>query len=187
MLSEIVKDVFKLTGFSNIYFLKKENLLIDAGHLSDELMIKEQLSKVISLSKVKNVLFTHLHYDHISNFHLFKNANFYASKQCILCLEKNKYETILLKPMAERFDVVLKDVKSLSLPSYLEVIYTPGHTLGSICLYHKKEKILFSGDTLFKNGVGRTDFTFSSPEQLYNSLKKLENLDVKFLCAGHDY
>jgi len=57
-----------------------------------------------------------------------------------------------------------------------EVIPTPGHTPGSVCFYFPKEKILFSGDTLFADGVGRTDLSYSSPNDLQNSLKKLAQL-----------
>ncbi len=51
----------------------------------------------------------------------------------------------------------------------LEVIHTPGHSLGSICLY--KEGHLFAGDTLFARSVGRTDLPHSAPELLINSIE----------------
>ncbi|NCP98563.1 hypothetical protein GW820_06830, partial [archaeon] len=53
MIEEIYKDVFKITGESNLYFLKEENLLIDTGYPTDELMIKQDLSKIIPLEEVK--------------------------------------------------------------------------------------------------------------------------------------
>ena len=56
-----------------------------------------------------------------------------------------------------------------------EVLETPGHTPGSICLYSVAEKIIFTGDTLFKEGVGRTDFSYSSPLALEKSLQRLAN------------
>lgn len=58
----------------------------------------------------------------------------------------------------------------------LKVIETPGHTPGSIILYNKKKKVLFTGDTLFKSGVGRTDFSYSSPTDIEISLKKIFSL-----------
>jgi len=56
----------------------------------------------------------------------------------------------------------------------LKVIHTPGHTRGSICLLltRPKENVLFSGDTLFYEGVGRTDCMGGSSEQLVNSIKE---------------
>jgi hydroxyacylglutathione hydrolase len=188
MIEEIYKDVFKIIGDSNIYFLREENILIDAGNFSDDAMIKEELSKVTSLEKIKTVIFTHLHYDHIGNCHLFPAASFYASKDAISCLKENKSNTILSKPLADNFNISLKDIESLKLPDYLEVIYTPGHSKDSLCVFDKKRKILFSGDTLFFNGnVGRYDLPFSSKEELLFSLKKLKELDYEILAPGHDY
>jgi hydroxyacylglutathione hydrolase len=188
MIEEIYKDVFKISGESNVYFLKQENILIDAGHLTDEMMIKNYLSKIISLDEIKTVIFTHLHYDHIGNFHLFKNATLYASKEEISSLKEDKYKTILSKSLADRFCVDVKDIESLKLPEYLEVIYTPGHSKGSLCIFDKKRKILFSGDTLFFNeNIGRMDLFFSSPKEMPSSLRKLSSLDYDLLCPGHDY
>ncbi|MFH1692639.1 MAG: MBL fold metallo-hydrolase [Candidatus Omnitrophota bacterium] len=70
----------------------------------------------------------------------------------------------------------LKDGDSIELDGMIfHVIHTPGHTRGCICL--SADKILFSGDTLFRDGVGRTDFPGASSEDLDVSLKKLSLLD----------
>lgn len=61
-------------------------------------------------------------------------------------------------------------------PNELKVIHTPGHTQGSICLYLEKEGIIFSGDTLFAGGVGRTDLPGGDEQALQASLKKLLSL-----------
>ena len=66
------------------------------------------------------------------------------------------------------------------------IIHIPGHTIGHICFYFIKEKIVFTGDTLFSLGCGRIfEGTY---EQMYNSLSKLKNLplDTKVYC-GHEY
>jgi len=65
----------------------------------------------------------------------------------------------------------------------IKVIYTPGHTYDSICLLYKD--ILFSGDTIFFNGIGRTDLPESQPEKMQESLEKLKKLKYKILCPGH--
>lgn len=57
-----------------------------------------------------------------------------------------------------------------------DIIPTPGHTLGSVCLYDEKESLLFSGDTLFRDGYGRTDLPGGNMEQLIQSLKTLWQL-----------
>ncbi|PIZ17428.1 hypothetical protein COY51_00155 [Candidatus Desantisbacteria bacterium CG_4_10_14_0_8_um_filter_39_17] len=68
----------------------------------------------------------------------------------------------------------------------LRVIYTPGHTQGSICLYLEREGTLFSGDTLFAAGVGRTDLPGGDEESLRSSLKRLWTLpDSVKVYPGH--
>ena len=53
----------------------------------------------------------------------------------------------------------------------IQVIYTPGHTIGGCCYYIPEEKALFSGDTLFHGSVGRTDLPTGSMGQLVNSIR----------------
>jgi len=188
MISEIYENVYKISGESNLYFLKKENIVIDTGYPTDELMIRQELSKITLLENVKTVVFTHMHYDHIGNYHIFPKATFYASKDSIESINEDKYKAILLKPLAEGFNIEVKDISTLPLPDYLQVIYTPGHSKGSICIYDKKRKILFSGDTLFFNdNIGRMDLPFSLPDEMAFSLQKLKKLDYQILCPGHDY
>lgn len=67
-----------------------------------------------------------------------------------------------------------------------EIIPTPGHTPGSLSFYSPEEKLLFSGDTLFKQAVGRTDFSYSDPAELTKSLRKLLCLPpVTRVLSGH--
>ncbi len=66
------------------------------------------------------------------------------------------------------------------------VMHTPGHTDGSICLYSGRDKVLFSGDTLFRHSYGRTDLG-GSEAQIMKSLKRLLNLDPDTtVYPGHD-
>lgn len=69
----------------------------------------------------------------------------------------------------------------------LEVIHTPGHSPGGICLYGRKEKVLFTGDTLFSEGItGRIDLSYSSGKALKESLKKLARLPAgTIIYPGH--
>jgi glyoxylase-like metal-dependent hydrolase (beta-lactamase superfamily II) len=183
-IKEIVKDVWifpKGPGLScNIYFLNiKEPTLIDLGYFDNsELLIKRLNSLGIKPEDIKRVIFTHVHYDHIGDPSLFPKAKFYANYDKIEYLSVldiksyRKLKKIKLSP--------LSDIKDL------EVIKTPGHSKGSICLWYKKEKIMFSGDTLFDNGiVGRTDLPDSKPNELDSSLDILSKYKVKHLCPGH--
>lgn len=65
----------------------------------------------------------------------------------------------------------------------IKIIKTPGHTYDSICLLYKN--ILFSGDTLFYKGIGRTDLPESEPEKMQESLEKLRKIKYRILCPGH--
>ena len=82
----------------------------------------------------------------------------------------------------------LKDGQVLEIADMkFRVIHTPGHTIGSCCYYMEKEKILFSGDTIFMESVGRTDFPTGNWSQLSASIKeKVLTLpsDVK-IYPGH--
>ncbi len=69
-------------------------------------------------------------------------------------------------------DVLLEDGDTVTEAGVtLKVLHTPGHTPGGICLYAEAEGILFSGDTLFADGVGRTDFFGGDSEQLLASIR----------------
>lgn len=78
-------------------------------------------------------------------------------------------------PLADR---LLRDGDTVSVGGYtFEIIHTPGHTPGGICLYGKNPEngrppVLFSGDTLFKEGIGRTDFPGCSQERLIQAIKE---------------
>ncbi len=68
-----------------------------------------------------------------------------------------------------------------------KVIHTPGHTRGGVCYYLEEDSVLFSGDTLFLNSIGRTDFVTSSMSDMVHSIKdKLFELpDDTLVCPGH--
>jgi len=137
---------------TNCYLLISENklIIIDPGG-SVEKILKE--IKEIK-AKPKYIINTHCHPDHIS-------AN-----------EGVKKETgaeILTPKAGDEIKIGVGDS-----PSVLKVIHTPGHTKDSICLLGKN--FIFTGDTLFKNGYGRTDLPGGSQKELEESLEKLSKL-----------
>lgn len=187
IVQSIDKGIWKIPAGSNIYLLRlDEPIVIDAGERKHR-REAGYIEHIMDPRDVKKVIFTHLHYDHIGNFDMFPNAEFFASEEAIYSFMKNPEDTVLDKEMAER----LKSVKLKPLRKFkhdkLEVISTPGHTKGSICIYYKEKKILFSGDTIFNNKViGRTDFPTSDPKEMQKSLMKLISYPFKILCPGHD-
>jgi len=86
-----------------------------------------------------------------------------------------------------KVDEMLKEGMVLELGEWrLEVLETPGHSQGSVCLYERNEKILFSGDTVFPDGnIGRTDMYGGDTAQLVNSIERLTRLDVQTMYPGH--
>jgi glyoxylase-like metal-dependent hydrolase (beta-lactamase superfamily II) len=187
MITEITPTITKINNDSNIYYLKDLDLIIDAGNATFREQTISELKQVCDPKTVKIVIFTHLHYDHIGCYDLFENAEFFASKKGIKSLHKDRLGTILNKELSEKFNIQIDNIETLSLPSKFIIIDTPGHTCGGICIYDRDKKILFSGDTLFNKGYGRCDLPNSNKQDLVNSLKLLNSLEIKILCPGHDY
>lgn len=138
------------------------------------------------------VIFTHGHGDHISAAHDVlsctgaKLAVYTDELPLLNDGEMNLSEQINKKPN-DKFepDIILHDGDTIMLGTVqLKVIHTPGHTFGSCCIL--EQDTLFSGDTLFRCGAGRTDFPTGDFGQLMQSLKKLFALegDLKVL-PGH--
>ncbi|MDP2750850.1 MAG: MBL fold metallo-hydrolase [Nanoarchaeota archaeon] len=207
---KLTDSVWKFSGESNVYLIElgenKEKILIDTGDRKDrDLLIKSLKENGILPEDINIVIMTHLHYDHLGNIDLLKNAKIYASSKEIKCLKENPIGTILNKELTEKITTRIKN-KELTIedadllnqtknetddtvettPS-LKIINTPGHTKGSICIYLEKEKILFSGDTLFNGCHGRTDLPTSIAKEMEKSLKRLLKYDYTILCPGHDY
>lgn len=138
---------------TNCYILKtqKEALVIDPGGEPDK--IKDHLEK----QKV-TVVNTHFHFDHT-----LANHNFNAE----VWIHEGEKEFVDFK--VDRF-LKQGDILKIGQES-LEVFHTPGHTPGGICLLGNK--FAFTGDTLFKNGYGRTDLPGGDDKRMFESLKKL--------------
>jgi glyoxylase-like metal-dependent hydrolase (beta-lactamase superfamily II) len=86
-----------------------------------------------------------------------------------------------------KVDETLKEGMVLDTGEWkLRVLETPGHSLGSLCLYEEKEKVLFSGDTVFPDGnIGRTDMFGGNTPELVRSIERLTALDVETMYPGH--
>jgi glyoxylase-like metal-dependent hydrolase (beta-lactamase superfamily II) len=128
------------------------------------------------------IVATHGHYDHIGAIRELKdelNIPFLMHEQDLWGLP------LVSAPQPDR---LLKDHETFEVGSLkFEVLHTPGHTTGGICLYNEKEKVLFSGDTLFLGVHGRTDLPYSSPEDMKKSLQKLAKLPAETkVYPGHD-
>ena len=81
----------------------------------------------------------------------------------------------------------MNDIEEINFFEKYELLYTPGHTSGAICIYDKENQILYLGDTLLNTNHGRTDLPSGNEEQMKKTLLNLSKLNVKILCAGHEY
>jgi len=134
--------------------------------------------------KPDKIVNTHTHFDHIGGNEFLKKKYdlkivvHRAEKGYLSDPAKNLSELLgneIVSPEAEEF---LEDGDKINLGSNeFKVIHTPGHSPGGIALYNKNEKVLFSGDTIFKTGVGRFDFSSSDKKKLKSSIEKLLKLD----------
>ena len=126
--------------------------------------------------KLKFILNTHHHYDHVGGNNDLKRK--YGAQVIGFKNDKERIPDI---------DILLENNQIWKSENFeAKIIHIPGHTSGHICFYFAKEKIAFTGDTLFSLGCGRIfEGTY---QQMYESLKKLKNLprDTKVYC-GHEY
>lgn len=168
---------------TNCYLIEsdREVGIIDPG--DDGEYIIEQIQR-LELSPVW-ILATHGHFDHVlvamelsltfkipfyihpKDEFLLKNAH-----ESAFYFTNVKVEPFLIKPN------FIKENNILIVGSLVfKIIEVPGHTPGSVCLYSKSENILFCGDLVFAGkGVGRTDFKYSSEDNLWRSIKKVLKL-----------
>jgi glyoxylase-like metal-dependent hydrolase (beta-lactamase superfamily II) len=177
---------------TNCYLLidkdTKALALVDPGEYTSEV-----LNAIMENGgDLRLILLTHGHYDHIGGvskfLEKFPNAKVYIGKNDAICLTNDDYN-LSVKAFQRRFKHFTADLLSegdiLELGnSKIKFIETPGHTIGSGCFIFD-DKII-TGDTLFYQSCGRTDFINSSSAQMIKSLKKLSEIQGEYkVYPGH--
>lgn len=148
---------------SNCYLLieGKEIIVVDPG--GEPELILDEIKK--SGGKAEYIINTHCHPDHTGANEVIRNET--GAK---ILIHEAEEDFILFKP-----DSFLKGGEKIKIGDIvLEIIHTPGHSPGSICILGKD--FMLTGDTIFKHGYGRTDIKGGSWEQLDQSLKKLKKI-----------
>ena len=152
-----------VTGYldENCYILSKNGncLIVDPG--DDFLKIKEAIGE----DKVLGVLITHSHVDHIGalrNFLTKRNIKIFKRSN----LEEKEYE--------------IGDFK-------FKCIHTPGHSKDSVTFFFEEENLMFIGDFIFKESIGRTDLPGGNSSEMTESIKKILEYDDSIkLYPGHN-
>ena len=164
--------------YTNCYFLKNkvtgEMIIIDPADCPEKI---EQ--KVIQMDgKLVAILLTHGHFDHIMGIDsILENWNIpvYVEEEDLPIMTDPELNLSSSYTNGYSFDGAkpLKDGQKLELAGEtIEVIHTPGHTMGGCCYYLPVEHAVFSGDTLFQRSVGRTDFPNSSQDAIVRSVRE---------------
>ena len=179
---------------SNVYLLTgRETILIDTGTGMDADRMLNSIRSFIGSCRIDRIILTHCHYDHsggAARLMAEYGCPCYAGHLDANAL-RNAEQDILVSPM---FSYVMEPLEVEDLHEgdiidngehMLQVICTPGHTAGSICLYDLENKMLFSGDTIFAPGIGRTDLPGGSFSELAESIRRISKLDIIGLYPGH--
>lgn len=181
--------------FANCYLLVDEKTgeaaIVDPAWYVDE--FNDILEK--NNAKLKYIMLTHGHFDHIFGVHGLKEA---TGAKVVIHFKDAEHLTDPRKSLAEgnmpepqipvSADVLLKEGDVITLgDEEIKVMSTPGHTMGSVCYIIESEKTIISGDTLFCMTAGRTDFPDGSDELMIKSLKRLIALEGDYrVLPGHN-
>jgi hydroxyacylglutathione hydrolase len=166
-------------------------VLIDPGHKNLFTRVEQDLKQLgLTVGDIDLVICTHAHPDHIEAVQLFKDI------PTLFTLHRDEWQwaATIGKQMSAAFGIDMDALQpdfflkegNLSLNGLtLEIIHTPGHSPGSATLYWPSQKALFTGDLIFKEGVGRTDLPGGNGSVLKESIKRLAQLDVAWMLPGH--
>jgi glyoxylase-like metal-dependent hydrolase (beta-lactamase superfamily II) len=188
-------EVHKVSGAAydgNVYLVLDERpILVDAGMVAGPTL--KNIRKYIDPQKIGTIVLTHCHHDHSGAAPEIKEATgakLLLSEKEVGCVGDDLTTVSYLfgqEAPEYKVDGTVSNGMILDIGKWkLEVLETPGHSEGSICLYERTEKVLFSGDTVFPDGnIGRTDMYGGDTVKLIKSIERLTGLDIKTMYPGH--
>jgi hydroxyacylglutathione hydrolase len=157
----------------------KRAAVIDPASGSAPVLYNKAQEKGFSIEKI---LLTHSHWDHIADLAELKKltgAPIYVHRLDAGNVKNPGSDLVpgLLKVTATEPDVLMEDGEVIHVGHLrIEVIHTPGHARGAVCFYLPEQRTLFSGDTLFRGGIGILSLATSEPEKMAPSLRRLSEL-----------
>ena len=189
----------------NSFLLKgSQVILFDPGHIENEInencleMLSSRLQgDGVTLEDIDLILCTHGHPDHTESVGAVREksgapAGIHQADDFILEGIMQHYKSRTGEDLPSiKADFYLEEgplqkANGLTLTEKIEVITSPGHSPGCVCFYLPDEKALVSGDTIFQNSIGRTDFPGGDMSAMQESVEKLSQLEnVELLLPGH--
>lgn len=164
-------------------------ILIDPGHLNFFPQVESRLNALgIESGDIDLVVSTHGHPDHFEAARLFRTqpALFAMSLEDWRLIQRRLEQAGPASGLEDFTPDFFPGPGSLNVKGIeLTIVPAPGHSPGSVALYWPDTKALFSGDVIFRDGLGRTDLPGGNGAVLKESIKKLESLDSEFLLPGH--
>jgi len=137
------------------------------------------------------IINTHSHPDHLDGDAYFMDQDVQMTMheeeaQFLDNIGKEFFRMFGLEPPQYRIDFFSNEGELQAKDITLQVIHSPGHSPGSICLYWPEKEVLVSGDVVFSGSIGRTDFPGGSSSTLKESIEKISGLNVSYLLPGHN-
>lgn len=168
----------------------KETILIDPADRQEQ--IEQQLLKMGG--RPVAVLLTHGHFDHMMAADACRQryqipVYVHEKEEEVLENARLNLSSLWTSAYTMKADHLVKEGDLLELAGFrIQVYHTPGHTQGSVCYYLPEQEVLFSGDTIFAQSYGRTDFPTSSSGQMQMSIKRIlaEFPDQTRIYPGHN-
>ncbi|MFQ5855195.1 MAG: MBL fold metallo-hydrolase [Anaerolineae bacterium] len=180
---------------SNVYVMDEGRTLIDAGNTTD-IMHELDAKYTGGVGRLERIILTHPHYDHVGalgRLLIYCNADVYLHEEAFAYTFLGDASLPEIARNAGTLDKLLplREGDVLEVGAYdLEVIYTPGHTPGGICLYHRDSQTLFSEDVVYPstedtNFLSEPDHQTGDWDVLIESIRRLMGYQVERLLPGH--
>jgi len=177
----------------NTYLIRspQKHILIDPGHAAHFDHVRQGLDRLgLTPDHIDLLIGTHAHPDHIEAVRLFDQA------PALFALHNTEWQ--LVEAMGPYLKTSMNvDPETLAPDFFLQegaltvgdvdlrVYHTPGHAPGAVTIYWPAAKALFTGDLIFKSGLGRTDLPGGDGRQLKESIRRMAALDAEWLLSGH--
>ena len=193
MTIHYIRPEFFMDANSYVLVGTESTMLIDTGTGLKLGQLLSSLERILNGRKLDIIVATHRHHDHSGCVGRLKakfGAEAYMSEKDAVPVREGDTNSTLAGPFGAKIEPTdIKTVKEgdeFDLGGHvLRIMETPGHTIGSICLYDLSTGALFTGDTVSFNGIKRLDTPTASPEQLTRSLERLSGLDIRGIYPGH--